>query len=267
MMKERVVEGEQDDYLAARQADFEQQFQALPAAGTAAYWQRVETFGAGALLLEVLSRCLRERLRAGARRDAERIFDVIIPHVRKTIQFWIKIFDSQTPGGINQEVAKDLASECYLALWRELANAPDTFLLKGFRKKLKWIIHHVAHTFLEQEGVWQRKGVKDPTRVPITEQDSIDVSRDEESTTGLLSLTDSHSQPFGEEEVRIDIEEFLAQLDPKSRQMFYRYFYAGYTQQEIANLLHITDKTVREHLKRIVDELRTYLGGEEESRG
>jgi RNA polymerase sigma factor (sigma-70 family) len=267
MMKERVVEGEQDDYLAARQADFEQQFQALPSAGTAAYWQRVETLGAGALPLEVLSRCLRERVRAGAKRDAERIFDVIIPRVRKTIQFWIKIFDSQTPGGINQRVAEDLASECYFALWRELANAPETFLLKGFHKGLNRIVHHVAHAFLEQEGVWQRKGVKKPTRIPVTEQDSIDVSRDEESTTGSLSLADSLSQPFREEEVRIDIEEFLAQLDPKSRQMFHVYFYAGYTQQEIADLLHITDKTVREHLKRIVDELRTYLGGEEESDG
>jgi RNA polymerase sigma factor (sigma-70 family) len=267
MMKERVVEGEQDDYLATRQADFERQFQALPAAGTAAYWECVEAPGTGALPLEVLSRCLRERLRARAKRDAERIFDVIIPQVRKTIQFWIKIFDSQTPGGINQEVAKDLASECYVALWEELANAPETFLLKGFRKKLKWIIHHVAHTFLEQEGVWQRNGVKNPTRVPVTEQDSIDVNRDEENTTRPLSLADSHNQPFGEEEVRIDIEEFLAQLDPRSRQMMWRYFYAGYTQQEIADLLHITDTTVREHLKRILDELRKYLGGEEESRG
>lgn len=261
------MEGEQDDYLAARQADFEQQFQALPPAGTAAYWQRVEAPGAGALPLEVLSRCLRERLRAGARQDAERIFDAIIPYARRTIQFWTKQFASQTPGGINQGVAEDVASECYFALWKELANAPETFLLKSFRKGLKRIIHHVAHTFLEQEGVWQRKGVKNPTRVPVTEQDSIDASRDEESNTGPLNLADPRSLRSGEEEVRIDIEEFLAQLDPKSRQMFYRYFYAGYTQQEIADLLHITDRTVREHLKRIVDELCKYLGGEEEQRG
>lgn len=267
MMKERVVEGEQDDYLAARQADFEQQFQALQAAGTAAYWQCVETTGAGALPLEVLSRCLRERLRAGARQDAERIFDVIIPHARKTIQFWTKIFDSQTPGGINQEVAEDLASECYFALWRELANAPETFLLKGFHKGLNRIVHHVAHIFLEQEGVWQRKWVKKPTRIPVTEQDSIDLSRDEENDTGQVSLADPRSLLSGEEDVRIDIEEFLAQLDPKSRQMIFGYYYAGYTQREIAKWFHITDRTVYDHIKRILDELRKYLGGEEEQRG
>jgi hypothetical protein len=67
--KEEVVGAEQEDYYAARRAELERQFQALPTANSAEYWQRIEAPRETALPPEVLCRGLRAFKRSKGRGD------------------------------------------------------------------------------------------------------------------------------------------------------------------------------------------------------
>ena len=70
------MDNNQDDVYAARRAELEAQFQALPPTGSSDYWRRIEESDAERRLpLEVLARCCRERYAAGVTDDANRIFN------------------------------------------------------------------------------------------------------------------------------------------------------------------------------------------------
>jgi RNA polymerase sigma factor (sigma-70 family) len=264
------VGDEQEEYYAARRVAFEQQFQTLPTPGTADYWQRIEQVPKEmALPLEVLGRCLRERLSTGTRPDAERIFGVIVLRIQSTVQFWANTFASKSQGGQGLGIAEDLESESYLALWQELASSKRTFLFVNFHHALKRIIQHAAHAFMEQEGFWTRAGVEHPTRIQRSQAVSLEASKGNDPNSSLAdTLPDPLSQfSPGERELRIDLEGLLAQLDPRSRLIILAAFIGGYTQKEIAAWLNTTDRTIRNHIEKILGYLHRHLGGEEEHRG
>lgn len=265
--KEEVVGDEQEEYYAERLAAFEQQFQALPPPGTAAYWQAMELAPQdGSLPPEVISRCLRERFSKGARQDAERIFDVILLRSQSTVQYLAKKVARQSHGGQEMKIAEDLENESYLALWKELTSEKRTFLFVNFQHALKRIIQHTAHAVMEQEGFWTRAGVEHPTRVPSGKIASLEANNNNEPDSSLAhTIPDPTSQePPGERELQIDVETLLAQLDAQSRCLILGSFIYGYTQKELAAWLNITDRTVRNRIDTILTDLRRYLGGEEE---
>lgn len=267
--KEEVVGDEQEDRYAARRAALERQFQALPPASTAAYWQWIEAPPATALPPEVLCRCLREHLSAEAKADALRIFDALFLQTQTTLQYWASNLVGKSRAGPGSKLAEDVESECYEGLWKELASGKPSFLLENFQHALKRLAQHAAHSVLEREGLWKRPGVEHPTRIQQNDVDSLDAARDNDTDATLAdTLADPQSQlPPLERETLIDLETSLSQLDETSRSVVFRYYYGGYTQQEIADWLGTTDRTVRNRIDKIVGYLRTYLGGEEEHRG
>ncbi len=264
------MEGEQDDYFAARQAAFEQQFQALPAAGSAAYWQRVETPGAGALPLEVLSRCLRERLGAGFNEEAKRLFTTLWLRIQPDVQFWAKRIESQYRVGAQLDLAQELEQQCCIALWQELFEEGPTFLLEHFGYALNFIEKHVEQAVLEKEGLRKRRGVKRPTRPPRQEIESIEAQRDIE---GDLPLVDTLADPDAQTAIEqttffLDLAALLKRLKPEQRVVIYYRFVQGLTPQEIARELQITDRAVLYRIEKALEQLgRWYFEGEEEHRG
>ena len=61
------MDNNQDDVYAARRAELEAQFQALPPTGSGDYWRRIEEPDAERRLpLEVLAHCCRERNATGS---------------------------------------------------------------------------------------------------------------------------------------------------------------------------------------------------------
>lgn len=267
--KERVVGDELEDYYAARRATLDQQFQALPPAGTDAYWQSIESPRETPLPPEVLCRCLRERLSAEAKEDALRIFDVLFPQAQATFQHWAVKFVGLSRAGSGSSLVEDLESECYIALWKELASGKPTFLLEHFQHALKRMAQHTAHRFLEREGLWKRPGVEQSTRIQRSDLDSLEAAKDQEPEGPLAdTLADRRSQlPPGERELLLDLEMLLDQLDTTSRLLIFRYYYGGYTQQEIAQEFGMTDRTVRNRIEKLLAYLRAHLGERGEQHG
>lgn len=271
MMKEQAVGDEQDKYLEERNAAFNQSFQSLPTPGTVDYWQRIEPMTQeNALPLEVLGRCIRERLHADFKEDAKRLFTALWLRIQSDVQFWAQRIASQYRDGKKLDIAPDLEQKCSIALWQELFEDGPTFLLEHFGYALNYIQKHVAQAVLEKEGLRQRRGVKRPTRPPRQEIESIEAQGDSEDDLPLtVTLADPNAQTAIEQiAFFLDLRALLERLKPEQRVVIYARFVQGLTPQEIARELQITDRAVLYRIEKALEQLgRWYSEGEEEHRG
>lgn len=265
--KESGVGDKRDDAHAARRADLDGQFHALPLAGSEGYWRRIEPAqGEEALPLEVLTRCVRERLASGHHADAQRIFTAFMGRIQKRTAIWAWRIARQVHSGMTQQIKEDLEQECYLKLWHVLTDEEPTFLVENANHALTRIEQHVAHDAMEKAGVWKRPGVDTPNRVPQSNIDSADATAerkgDERKAHPELS-DDTSGGDYARVELASDLLDALRELSAERRGIFYDTYVRELTQEQIARKWNVTDRTVRNRLKQILEHLRERLGGEE----
>jgi DNA-directed RNA polymerase specialized sigma24 family protein len=247
LTKESGVRNSQDDPYAPRRAQLETLFNELPPTGSADYWRRIEEPVAEQRLpLEVLARCLRERIATGVREDASRVFNVIVARTKRKVGWWAGSIASQAQSGTGSQDSEDLEQECYKALWEELVGKARTFLVENFTHGLERLCQHVAHSEMRRSGEWVRKGVEKPTRIPREALASLQAEQDNE---GDLSHS---SQPLDTRaQDAFDLAEYsdlLGEIDKLSREdrtIINGLIYDGRTQAEIAAELGVTDRTIR----------------------
>jgi RNA polymerase sigma factor (sigma-70 family) len=255
------------DPYAARRAALEAQFAALPLVGTLAYWQAIErTDGADTLPLEVLARCVRER-HTHAVVDAERVYAIIMRRIDPAVRRWAVEVTHKSPSGRRSELEMDLAQESFWELWQELISKGPTFLLENFAFAFSRIRQHVAMDVMQRAGEWTRRGVLRPSRIPRGHMLSLEAERAGEHEMPLAdTLADPNAQrPFD----LVDASDLLAEvrlLPPSERMIVLHLICGGMTQAEVATMLGVTDRTVRNQVTRIVTKLRRlYLGLEEDN--
>lgn len=257
---------EQDDAYAARRAELDERFHALPPAGSPAYWRVIESdVATDALPLEVLVRCFQERSRAGVREDCARIFAVMVGRIQARTGAWARHIARQAPAARVDALADDLEQECYLALWRELSTEDDTFLAERFLHMLTRIEQHTAHHLMEREGIWRRAGVRTPTRIPGAATDRLEARRDEEQTPLSERLYDADAEEaFERIELERDVQALVESLPPDARSLLYDCFWTDLDRDEVAARYGVTDRTVRKRLAAIYAELRRLIAESQE---
>ncbi len=263
-----------DPRYAVRRATLDQQFQALPAVGTPAYWADLERTGEGALPLEVLVRCLRARLAAGASGDVDRLFAALLTRIGAALQWRARKEIAHYEAAQQMQLAPDIEAECYLELWRKLKDAKQTFLEENFMGCLEFMWRHAVHAILEREGIWQRPGVTHATRVPRQEMDALAAGKPRPDGGEEMPLEPADTvsvDPAEAVEQRVDLEAAIAELTPEQHQILYDLFWRDLPQKEVAERLGTTNRTVYNRLKTILARLRAALdadaerpGGEEE---
>jgi len=257
------VDNNQDDVYSARHAELEAQFQGLPPAGSESYWRRIEEpDAANRLPLEVLARCFRERHFTDAEADADRIFIVILERVRRRIGGWARSIVAQATSGALG--AEDLEQVCDIKLWEELVDEGQTFLLENFMHALRYICLHVGHSEMEKAGEWQRPGVEKSRRVP---QGQIDSLHAEPQGMEELPLTERIPDEKAHDEIEranlSDLFDMVERLPRDERVIISDWLSGARTQEETAAKLSVTARTIRNRLKKILDDLRrNYHGGE-----
>lgn len=264
--KELAVGDDQDARYAAQQAKIEQAYAILPTPGTPAYWQALDGAEGEALPLEALVRCYREREAAGARDDAERIYTLVMGRSQQPTQVWARKIARYEPAQTRHDLEEDLEQACYFELWRVMADAGQSFILVNFNHMLHCIQEHVAHKVMEQEGHWTRRGVGTPRRVPRQLTDSADQSaRDaDEQDAAAIPIPDPNAEEaFEQVERAADMDALLAALSPEQLALLRDLIWRGLSQDEVADKLGVTDRTVRNRLKSILVYLRGLLAGEE----
>ncbi len=258
----------QDDTYADRRAELDAQFRALPPAGDAAYWRRIEGADTeSALPLEVLVRCVREFTAAGALNNAHRIFKVIVLRNQTLVERWAWKVARQARSGMKPELHEDLAQECYEKLWKELTDDGPTFLQVHFVTALQRLRQHIAQDTMEKAGERQRKGVETPTRVPRAETESIEAKPKGEDEVPLAhQITDMRVQNAFDQAELSDLLDHVMRLPADQRTIILDRFWDDRSQEETATKLGISDRMVRYRLKLILSDLgKRYQGGEEDN--
>ncbi len=267
-LKGSGVGEKQDDTYASQRAELDALFRALPLAGDAAYWRRIEGADTeSALPLEVLVRCVRTFTAAGAFNDAHRVFDVIMRRIQTPVERWAWKIAQQARSGMKTELHEDLAQECYEKLWKELADDGPTFLQIHFVTALQRLCQHIAQDTMEKAGERRRKGVENPTRIPRAETDSIEAKPKGEDEVPLVDqITDMSVQHAFDQAELSDLLDLVMKLPLDQRTIILDRFWDGRSQQETATKLGISDRMVRYRLQLILHDLGVrYQGGEEDN--
>jgi RNA polymerase sigma factor (sigma-70 family) len=168
-------------------------------------------------------------------------------------------------------LAEDLEQRCYIAVWEELVQDEQTFLVEAFMHTLHRIQQHVAPIEMGRVGEWKRDGVTTPTRVPSGELQRLELGAavgagagtDDGQTPAVTDIQDPRADTAFEDVDRTsDMSALLSTLDADDRLLIYDAFYRDLTQQEIAEHLHVSDRTVRNRLTRTLQRLRAhYVAG------
>ena len=252
------MDNQQDDVYAPRRAELEAQFQGLPPAGSEGYWRRIEELdAANRLPLEVLARCFRERHFAGFGGDADRIFEVIIGRIQAWVIQKARFVASKAKSGMKPELAQDITQECYMKLLEDLASEGSTFLFERFMHKLEYIFDHATEAQMIQVGEWKHRDVKQPTRVPRDALESIDTQQPGEGATPRAMQVAS---PSAQDDLDLaeysDLLEEVERLSPEERAILRGVGLEGRTQEDVAQELGVTSRTIRTRLKAIRQKLR-----------
>jgi len=268
--KESGVGNNQDDAYAVRRAELDTQFHALPPVGTAEYWRSIENAPAEqSLPLEVVTRCCRERLAAGAVSDSERIFECMVRRTARAMDIWSWRIARHARDKAQRQLREDLEQECYMKLWEELADDGPTFLLENFAHALNRLQQHVAHDVMEKAGEWQRPGTATSSRVPRGKIASLQAEsgRDDEDPMPDRFADPAAEQAFERADLS-DLRDLVTKLPPELRDLILDRFWRGISQEEIAAERNITARTVYNRLKAVRKQLGVrYAGDEGDGRG
>jgi len=260
------IAGESDvAELTKRRQAFAYQYRTLPVYGSLAYWHVVEENDTTvALPLEVLVRCLRTSIANGDVEGRNRIMTLIIRRTQKDNQWWATsaLNTLHIPANERQEVVSDLFADLYERVMRSLIDVDKTFWEENFYHCLRFERMHVFQIFLMREGWWKKQQSE---RIPRNLIESLDAAlhySGEEHHD--IAIEDELAQKAMLAVELSDVPLLLLRLPEYLQSVLVLHFWEGKTAKDIATLLDITDRTVRNRLQHALRLLRSELAQERE---
>ncbi len=243
-------------------------YNALPEYGSDAYWQALEESDKP---LEVLVRCVRTAIARGDITGRNRVIEVIIQHTQATNEYWAN--HAFTHMNLQEDERKILACDLYAdlceRLMRMLIDPKRSFWEENFQHCLRFERKHVYQAFMTREGRWTNRhgnvGVPlaGTRRVPRILIESLD--RFVQNASGELSELDIEDERVQRELLaieRTDLLRLVLQLPEKLRLVVLLIFWEGRSEKDTAQILAITDRSVRNRLHEASRILRTQLESE-----
>ena len=260
---------ETDDELVKRRAALTNAYQALPAYGSDLFWHMIEEPDLKiALPLEVLVKCARVAITRGDDIGRNRIIEVIFRRTQSSNEYWAyHVLNSIHLGpGERNILAHDLYADLCERVIHALVDIKRLFWEENFQHCLQFERKHVYQAFMTREGRWyQQQGDGTVTRrIPRVLIDSLDQPvmhadgelrepeiEDERAQQALLSVEQS------------DLPLLILQLPEKLRSVIWLIFWEGRTEKDAAQILGITDRTIRNRLREALKSLRDIFDSEE----
>ena len=158
--------------------------------------------------------------------------------------------------GIRHEVAQDIVQQSFIYLWDHRSRInPD--------KSLKAYVYAAAHSRV-------LNSIRDNKELPSSDKDYLFEHPNLGAENNSSNLQDAESSLFintineeeekkEEIEKRLLIEEAIRSLAPKRQQAFRLCYLEQFTQEETAQIMNITKKTVEHHMGLALAELREKL--------
>ncbi len=242
-------------------------YHALPPYASPAFWQ---TLSDPALPLEFLARVLREAIARHDRSGRQRISAEIIQRVQEPDLLWARqtLLLFSICGDERQILANDLCADLHECLLRALHDPRRHFWEENFLHSLYFERKHVLRTFMIREGFWLSPTARHGMRVPRSFIASLDVppgDRDQRtSQANAWEIEDHSAQELFRAVEYSDLLQIVLQLPEKFKAIVLLIFWEGRTEKEVARILAISDRTVRNRLRTALQLLRTFLSTERE---
>jgi len=247
---------EQDDRdaeIVRRRTAFAEAYNTLPTYGSPAFWRAIEEPQPGKTLpLEVLVRCARL---ASTREDDEgrkRILEVIFRRTQSSNEFWANSVLKTTflQAGERKVLMSDLYADLCECVMRAILDAKRSFWEENFQHCLLFERKHVYRSFMRREGRLDTLERKTSTRVPHMLLESLDhppryadgelcepLIEDELAQQALLAVEQT------------DVPHLILYLPDRLKSVVLLIFWEGKTEKDAAQVLGVTDRTVRNRLR------------------
>lgn len=259
-----------DALFAERRAALARQYTALPAHGSPGFWTLLEDYqeNGQALPLEVLVKVLRAAFGREDTQTWHRLCEIIIGRLQQANEQWVRqvLASTRVLTGEQQAMAADLYADLCELVLRRLLDPTQHFWEENFQHSLRFARKNVYESFMRHEGRWHKVTPGAGKRVPYTLLESLDRfgGRDDVDDDMQWDIGDERAEEALQAVEQTDIAALLIRLPIQQRTVVWLTFWEGYTAKAAAELLAISDRTVRNRLRAALAQLRKVFEIEQE---
>lgn len=245
-----------DGTVIQRRAALARIFQELPPYASDAFWEAVA--GAG-LPLEVLVSCVRFAVNQHDEHGRNRLLECIVGRIQASNEEWASKVLQRSIREPDECAALvgDLCADLYESLFRSLMDPTRLFWEENFWHCMRFERKHVYSTLLVREGRWSRQQVKKADRIPRSLLARLQQLQHAESEGALLELEDEKAQKKLIAVEHVELRQQVLQLPDKLKTVVLLIFWEGMKEKEIAQVLGVTDRTVRNRMSEALHLLRS----------
>ncbi len=262
MELERTEEiDEREVELVQRRAALDRVFEALPVYGCADFWDAVEEPG---LALEVLVKCVRVAIRYGDSKGRNRVIEVIFRRTQMANEYWASSALRST--GLQADERKALVNDLFADLCerviRALIDPQRRFWEENFQHCLRFERQHAYYALMVREGHRGNRHAKQSERVPRTLIESLDRAGEHINSDGEVWQRDIEDKRAQQELLAVehaDLMQFVLRLPERLRMVVLLVYWEGRSIKDVAQIVGITDRSVRNRLSEAARLLRSEL--------
>lgn len=269
IMEQESSQSEQDDdndlALLRRRAILASAFQALPTYGSTAFWSIVEEPQLKLTSpLEILVKCARVAIVQEDRASSKRIIEIIFRRIQQTNEYWSRHVLSHVHLASEERsmFAFDLQADLCERVIRALMDIKRLFWEENFQHCLCFERKHVYQAFMTREGRWYNQHANDAVtrRIPHSLIGSLDQPvQHTNGETWEMEIEDTQAQKALLAVEQNDLPLLIQNLPEKLKPVIWLIFWEGRTEKYVANLLGVSDRTIRNRLHKALELLRTIM--------
>jgi len=269
IMEQETSQSEQDAdndlALVRRRAVLATAFQALPTYGSTEFWSIVEESQLKLTLpLEILVKCARVAIAQEDSASRNRIIEIIFRRTQKTNEYWSRQVLSQVHLTSEERCmfAFDLYADLCEHVIRALMDIKRHFWEENFQHCLCFERKHVYQAFMTREGRWNNQHANDAVtrRIPHSLIGSLDQPvQHANGESWVMDIEDAQAQKALLAVEQNDLPLLILNLPEKLKPVIWLIFWEGRTEKYVANLLGVSDRTIRNRLHKALELLRTFI--------
>lgn len=259
------VEEDTDSNLIRRRVELANVYRTLPEYGSDSFWCIIEEPDLKvALPLEVLVMFFRFAIANGDDVGCNRIITVIIRRTQSSNEYWAShvLNNLRLPADERSMLVADLYADLCERLIRALMDVKRLFWEENFQHCLQFERKHVFQALMIREGRWhnQHGDVTVARRVPRMLIESLD--QPALHANGEMWEPDIEDQ--GAQQAMLSVEQsdlsrLILHLPGKLKSVIWLIFWEGRTERDAAQVLGVSDRTVRNRLREALKSLREVL--------
>jgi RNA polymerase sigma factor (sigma-70 family) len=269
IMEQETSQSEQDAdndlALVRRRAVLSTAFQALPAYGSAEFWRLVEESQLKLTLpLEILVKCARVAIGQEDSTSRNRIIEMIFRRTQGANEYWSRQVLNRVHLTSEERgmFAHDLYADLCERVIRAIMDTKRLFWEENFQHCLCYERKHVYQAFMTREGRWYNQHANDAVsrRVPHSLIGSLDQPvQHSNGESWEMDIEDERAQQALLSVEQHDLPLQILNLPEKLKPVIWLIFWEGRTEKNVANILGVSDRTIRNRLHKALKLLRTVI--------